>query len=225
MEHPGVEREPEPGEHGQARPEVRPLVDVRPVGHRAVADDVARVPRRRVPHPAEAPATGAQMRLQHRLHAVAQGEIREAHDAGGDPRGPVHAARAHRGLAGHELGLAHRPHLHGPGRAVHRVAFEEHGGDQVVAGRRVREEVGQEVAVALAVPQVVMRVDDRQLGLEDGLGRLRGQPRLVRMVDPAELGRTVGCAHAESPRVRSRVSLARSAGKKHSTRSSCSVMS
>jgi hypothetical protein len=91
------------------------------------------------------------MRLQHRLHAVAEREIGEAHDAGGHAGGAVHAARAHRGLAGHELGLAHRPHLHRPGRAIHRAALEEHGGDEIVAGRGVREEVGQEVAVALAV--------------------------------------------------------------------------
>jgi len=145
-----------------------------------------------VPHPPEAAAAGLQVRLQHRLDAVAQREIGEAHDAGGDARRPVLPARAHRGLAGHELGLAHRPHLLGPRRAVHRVAFEEDGGDQVVAGRGVREEVGQEVAVPAAIPEVMVRVDERQVGLEDGLGRLGGQPRLVGRVDPAELGWTHG---------------------------------
>ena len=41
-------------------------------------------------------------------------------------------------------------------------------------------------------------VDDGQVGLEDGLGRLLGQPRLVRRVDAAELGRPPGRAHADA---------------------------
>src|SRR6185503_5987946 len=136
------------------------------------------------------------------------------------------------GLTGHELGLAHRPHLRGAGGPVHRVALEEHGGDQVVAGGRVGQEVGQEVTVAAAVPQVMVGVDDRQVRLEDRLGRVAGQPRLVGRMDAPELGRArrgrgghrAGRLYGAARR-RSRASLAASAGKKHSTRSSWSVMS
>ena len=183
---------------------------------------VARVPRRRVAHAAESPAAGPDVRLQHRLDAVAQGEIGEAHDAGGDARRPVEAALAHRRHAGHELGLAHRPHLLGPARAVHRVAFDEHRGDDVVAGADVGEELVQQVAVVRAVPQVMMGVDDRQVGLEDRLGRLLGQPRLVGRVDPAEPGRPSWTRAPGSPSARSGAAPAASAWRSGRARGSTS---
>ena len=51
----------------------------------------------------------------------------------------------------------------------------------------VGEKLVQQVSMVRAFPEVMVRVDDGQLGLEDGLGRPRGQPRLVRRVDPSEL--------------------------------------
>ena len=47
-------------------------------------------------------------------------------------------------------------------------------------------------------PQVMVRVDDRQLGLEDRLGRRLGQPRLVRRADPAVTGRLARLAHVSA---------------------------
>ena len=111
MEHPGVQRQPQRAQPGQARPEIRAPVDVR--SRRAVADDRVGVPVAGVANAAEPAATGPDVRLQHRLDAVAQREIGVAHDAGGNPGGPVAAAVAHRGDAGDELGLPHRPHLLG----------------------------------------------------------------------------------------------------------------
>ena len=99
------------------------------------------VPRRGVPHAAEAPAAGADVRLQHRLDPVAEREVGEAHDAGGHARRAVLPAVAHRGDAGDELGLADRPHLRGPVGAIHRVALEEHGGHDVVAGAQVGQQL------------------------------------------------------------------------------------
>src|SRR5207245_8854726 len=49
------------------------------------------------------------------------------------------------------------------------------------------------------LPQVVVGVDDGELGLQDRLGRLRGQPRLVRGVDPPELRRPPGLTHGPPP--------------------------
>jgi hypothetical protein len=189
MKHPGVERQPERGQPREPGAEFLALHVVRTGRDSEGADDRARVPRRRMAHAAEAPAAGADVRLQHGLDPLAEREVGEAHDAGGDPRRSVLAAIAHGRHAGDELGLAHRPHLHGAVGAIHRVALEEHGGDHVVAGAEVGQQLVEQVAMIRPDPQMMVRVDDRQVRLEDRLGRRLGQPRLVGGVDPAVLGR------------------------------------
>ena len=70
-----------------------------------------------------------------------------------DPGLAVIAGGAHRGDAGDELGLADRPHLLRAIRAVMRVAFLEHGGDDVVvAGVDVGQQLVEQIAVAAAQP-------------------------------------------------------------------------
>jgi hypothetical protein len=66
------------------------------------------------------------------------------------------------------------------------VAFHEHGGDDVVTGAEVGQQVVQEVPMVRPLPQVMVRVDDRQRGLEDRLGRRAGQPGRVGWPDAAE---------------------------------------
>src|SRR5215510_11707625 len=61
---------------------------------------------------------------------------------------------------------------------------------------------------------MVVRIDDGQVGLEDGLGRTLGEPRLVRSVDAPEMGRPRGGRHADfriSAAQRSRTGSASSA--------------
>src|ERR1044071_9292137 len=74
----------------------------------------------------------------------AQREGGESRDAGGDARRAIRPAPAHRGHSRHELRLAERSELLRPRGAVHRVALEEHGGDHVVAGADVGEELVEE---------------------------------------------------------------------------------
>ena len=90
---------------------------------------------------------------------------------------------------GDELRLADRSHLGGAIGAIHRVALQKHGGHHVVAGAQVGEQLVQQVPMIRADPQVMVRVDDRQVRLEDRLGRGLGQPRLVGRADAAVLGR------------------------------------
>src|ERR1019366_3835752 len=68
---------------------------------------------------AEAVAAGAQRRPQQGLPRGAEPQISEADDAGTDFRAAVAAARAHRGHAVDEFGLADRPHRLGPAGTVH----------------------------------------------------------------------------------------------------------
>jgi hypothetical protein len=79
----------------------------------------------------------------------------------------VTAACAHRGDAGDELGLADWAQLDRPVGAIHRAAFLKDGGDDVVAGVEVGEQFRQQIGPAAAVPQMMMRINDRQLRFED----------------------------------------------------------
>src|SRR5205823_4326045 len=80
----------------------------------------------------------------------------------------VASARAHRGDAVHELGLADRALLSRAARTVHRHALDEHGGDHVMAAARVGQQLVEEVTALRMVPEVMVRIDDRQVGLENG---------------------------------------------------------
>src|SRR5207237_2062198 len=135
--------------------------------------------------------------FEDRRDLVAEREIGEAHDAGGDARLSVAAAVAHRRDAGHELRLPHRTQLLRTRRAVHRLALDEDRGDDVVAPADVVEELVEQVAMPTALPEMMVRVDDGQVGLEDRLRRTRGEPRLVGLVDAPELRRTRS-AHARA---------------------------
>ena len=101
-----------------------------------------------------------------------------ADDALADLGRAVAAAGAHRRDAVDELGLAHRLVGLRPAGAVHRPALHEDGRDDVVALAGIGQQVVQQVAPARPVPEVVVRVDDRQAGVERLLGDLR-QPVLA----------------------------------------------
>ena len=78
-------------------------------------------------------AAGRNLCLQHLAHARAKRQIGVADDPLGNPARPVAARGAHRGDAIDKLDLADRRHLRRAGPAVHRSAFEEDRGDDVVA--------------------------------------------------------------------------------------------
>ena len=178
---PGFEAEAELGELREALAELRVARQVR--RHDAggeFADRLAARPRRRhSEYRGSARRATASLGLQHVAHARAECEVGMADDRLGDTARAVGARRTHRGDAVDELDLADRRHLGGAVPAVHRLAFEEDGGDDVVAAADIGQELRQEVAATMRrVPEVVMRVDDRQLRLERRLGRTFRQPCL-----------------------------------------------
>jgi len=91
----------------------------------------------------------------------------------------VTATCAHRGDTGDELHLADRAHLDRPVAPIHRAALLEDGGADVVAGVEVGEQFRQQIGPAAAVPQMMMRIDDRQLRFADRLPLLFCEPRIV----------------------------------------------
>jgi hypothetical protein len=79
------------------------------------------------------------------------------------------------------------------------MAFEEHRGDDVMPGLEIGAQLIEQIAVVGALPQMMVRVDDRQIGVEHRLGRRGGEPCLVRRVDPAELPALPGLCHRGPP--------------------------
>ena len=58
------------------------------------------------------------------------------------------------------------------------MTFREHRSQHLVTGLKVRRKLAQQIGNVSAYPQGVMRIDDAQLGLEDGFLDL-AEPGLV----------------------------------------------
>ena len=101
--------------------------------------------------------------------------------------GAVETGGRHRGDAVDELDLAHGLHLFRPVGAVHGAAFDEDRGDDVVPGPQVLLDLVHQVAPLdpplAVIPEVMVRVADRQVGLDRRFPDLR-QPCVVRRHDP-----------------------------------------
>ena len=85
MKAPGIQRQPQRRQPLHAGAEIVAQIQARADVGRAVADDRIGVVTGGVPHAAEPSAAGADMRLQHRRHPVARGQVGIANDAGGTP--------------------------------------------------------------------------------------------------------------------------------------------
>ena len=151
-----------------------------------VADLLAGVPAGRMADAAKTVARSADMRFQHVAHGGAEAQVGEGDDARRHARVAIGAAGAHRGDAVDELGFTHGLERLRPIGAEHRCAFDEDRAAHVVAlalgvGRAgVGQQFIEQVAVAVAIPQVVVRVDDGQRRIDDVLGlglRQAGQAR------------------------------------------------
>ena len=143
-----------------------------------VADARIGVPAGLVANALEAAVAGGDLGVEHVARLLAEAQVDMADDAGAGAQVPVEARRAHRRDAVGELGLADAAQLGRTVLAVHRVTVDEHGADDVVAGLRVGQQVVEQVVVAVALPEMVVRIDDRQIGLERGLAHL-GDPGRV----------------------------------------------
>src|SRR6202011_1903799 len=90
----------------------------------------------------------------------------------------VLSAFAHRRRAVDEFDFAHRLHLRRPIGAVHRAAFDKNALRDVVTATGVGEQLVEQVPVPVAVPQMMVRIDDLERRLQDFLFALR-PPRRV----------------------------------------------
>src|SRR5208282_2287685 len=100
-----------------------------------------------------------------------QPQICEADDAGAN-LGLATAPIALLGNRPDELALADRTHFLGTAGPISRTALNEDGRDDVVLRVDVGQEFVEQIAAAWVIPEMMVRVDDRQIGLEDLLRQL-----------------------------------------------------
>src|SRR5215472_12288348 len=112
---------------------------------------------------AETSARGDDMLFEDALGAATDAEVDIADDPGAGACRAVFAALAHRRHTGDKRRLAERAQFGRPLGAVHLAAFEKHRGADIVAAAEILDQVVQQIAVPRAVPQMVMRVDDRAI--------------------------------------------------------------
>ena len=149
-------------------------------GHGSIRQHARLRPRPTMTDAAEALRACRDLGLEHRRDAVAQPQICRTDDAGGGAQIAISPAGALCRDALYELGFADNPELFGTVGTIHRPALDEHRLTHVVPFG-VRDELREKVPLRRAVrciPEMVMRVDDRQLWLERGLPSQR-QPVLI----------------------------------------------
>src|SRR5262249_8204083 len=69
-----------------------------------------------------------------------------------------------------ELGLSYGLHCLSTIHAVHRAIFYTDGGNDIVSGATILNKFVQEIAVVGSLSQVVVRITNRQFGLQRSLG-------------------------------------------------------
>ena len=189
MVRPGVEGQTAPGELGEA-------LAPRLVGHQARrgigagrADPGILVEAGLVADADEPAVAGGDLGIEHRSCPSAQPQVDMAHDGSAGAQIAVDAAGAHRRDAVGELRLTDAAQLGRAVLAIHRMAVDEHRGHDVVAGLGVGQQIVEHVVVAGALPEMMVRIDDRQRGFQRFLRHL-GDPCVVDGNDIAQrLGR------------------------------------
>ena len=167
--HPGVEHQPRLGHARQSGTERRLVHQPRGGPGMRRVQLAAAVPGGAEAHAAKARARRA-MGVQHRRHGGAEAQVGETDDAGGDPH--VRRLRGCGELV-HALGLADRPQFGRALVAVEHRALDVHGARYAVSAMGVGDEVLDQVAAVRVDPQVMMRIADRQIRIECGLGAER----------------------------------------------------
>jgi hypothetical protein len=79
------------------------------------------------------------------------------------------------------------------------VALEEHSGNHVVPAVEVREQFVQQITMFWTLPEVMMRINNREVRIEDRFRQRLRQPRIIRWMDSPESGGLSWLCHAMPP--------------------------
>ena len=127
---------------------------------------------------AKPPVACGDLGFQHACDPVTEPQISVADDTGAKPRRTVATACAHRRCPVDELGLPDWLHFDRAIGAIHRAALDEDSSGDVVPAAGVGEQFAYEKPVFVAIPQMVVRIDNRQSRLDDFLLPLREPCRI-----------------------------------------------
>ena len=116
-------------------------------------------------------------RFQHRLHLVAQHHVGVADDASAKPLVAVATTGACRGDAVDEFDFASGLHCRGRVGPVHRTGLDVDGCDHIVTAVQIDQLLIGEITAPLVIPEMVVCIDDGQIGLDRWLVR-PGKPSL-----------------------------------------------
>jgi hypothetical protein len=104
---------------------------------------------------------------QDRLDTTPEPQIRVPNNTSAGPGLAAISAGANCSDAIDEFDLADRPHFDRTRIPLHGERLDKHGGDNVVACTCIGQQVVEHIAPTGPDPEMVMRVDDRQIGLKD----------------------------------------------------------
>src|SRR5215831_1127776 len=125
------------------------------------------VPGRTIADPAQTSFGNSDMLLDHVFGAGADFQIHIADNASAAACWPVLAGGAHPGDICSEFGFTERAQFLRAFGAIHRATFLEQRRANVMTADDVTKKILQEIAIAWPVPQMMMRIDDWQVGVDD----------------------------------------------------------
>jgi hypothetical protein len=115
---------------------------------------------------AEPTIAGLKMGSKHLAHARPQRQVGMADDRRAQSRRAVAPTRTHRGDAIGKFCLAHRAQRRGTLPPVHRLCLHEDRRHDAVSGDDILQQIFSQITPPLAVPEMVMGIDDRQFGVQ-----------------------------------------------------------
>ena len=116
--------------------------------------------------------------IKHRPHAVPEAKVRKAHNSRRHSRFPIGAAGTHGRDAIHKFRFSHGAKGLGAFGAEHAVALNVDRADDAMAGLEISQEFVQQIAIAVSIPEMVVGIANRPLGVDDRLRHL-AQPRFM----------------------------------------------
>ena len=116
----------------------------------------------------EAAAAGLDVRLQHGVDRFAQAEVAVADDTRARAQSRSFGTLSH---GGDVFSLTHRTQFLGPIAAIGKAALDEHGGLHIVPGREIGVQLVEQIAAGRPLPQMMVRIHDRQCRIDDVLAQ------------------------------------------------------
>jgi hypothetical protein len=135
-----------------------------------IAQRAAAVPRRRVPNTAKAARTRSDVRFEHGRHSIAQSEVGVSDNSRHDSRVNRWIVRGSLSDAFEKCGFTDGLEFLRTGLSIPIATLDRNRRSDIVTTVEIVEQILQQIIFRMPLPQMMMRIADRQRGLERGLG-------------------------------------------------------